>query len=133
MSSGYATGWQEDLVDYLVSAGTQGRNTSEILRRFQNRVASDQITSELESYQVEGRVQKFTYPPKGGKGRPTTVWRATTKMVELDNVTTTGMVVHNVQDTQDKKVAKNQSTKVVKKTNGKAVGSSKGGKPIKHS
>lgn len=84
MSSGYTTGWQEDLVDYLVSAGTQGRNTSEILRRFQNRVASDQITGELESYQVEGRVQKFTYPPKGGKGRPTTVWRATTKMVEID-------------------------------------------------
>lgn len=85
MSSGYTTGWQEDLVDYLISGGTQGRNTSEILRRFQNRVASDQITGELESYQVEGRVQKFTYPPKGGKGRPTTVWRATTKMVELDN------------------------------------------------
>lgn len=50
MSSGYTTGWQEDLIDYLISSGTTGRNMSEILRRFQNRVASDQITSELESY-----------------------------------------------------------------------------------
>jgi hypothetical protein len=120
MSSGYTTGWQEDLIDYLISAGTVGRNTSEILRRFQNRVASDQITGELESYQVEGRVQKFTYPPKGGKGRPTTVWRATTKMVELDDV-------------QTKKTKKVKSSKVNKKTNGKAMGSSRSGKRIRHS
>lgn len=119
MSSGYTTGWQEDLVDYLISAGTQGRNTSEILRRFQNRVASDQITSELESYQVEGRVQKFTYPPKGGKGRPTTVWRATTKMVELDNA-----------NTQDKKV---KSPKISKETNGKTMESPRRSKRIGHS
>lgn len=124
MSSGYTTGWQEDLIDYLVSSGTQGRNTSEILRRFQNRVASDQITSELESYQVEGRVQKFTYPPKGGKGRPTTVWRATTKMLELNNV----------DKTTDKKTsAKTKSAKVNKKTNGKTVGSSRSGKSVKYS
>lgn len=120
MSSGYTTGWQEDLVDYLVSAGTQGRNMSEILRRFQNRVASDQITSELESYQVEGRVQKFTYPPKGGKGRPTTVWRATTKMVELD-------------ETQSKTTTKVKSVKDNKKTNGKTVVPSRSGKLIRHS
>lgn len=123
MSSGYTTGWQEDLVDYLVSAGTQGRNMSEILRRFQNRVASDQITSELESYQVEGRVQKFTYPPKGGKGRPTTVWRATTKMVEVDSET-------NSQSRRNKSI---ENTKVIKKTNGKTVGSARSSKPFKGS
>lgn len=133
MSSGYATGWQEDLVDYLVSSGTQGRNMSEILRRFQNRVASDQITGELESYQVEGRVQKFTYPPKGGKGRPTTVWRATTKMVEID-AATTGVVVHNVQtNSQSRRNKSIEGTKVVKKTNGKTVGSTRSGKSIKGS
>lgn len=121
MSSGYTTGWQEDLVDYLVSAGTQGRNMSEILRRFQNRVASDQITSELESYQVEGRVQKFTYPPKGGKGRPTTVWRATTKMVELDGT----------QQKDTEKTTRNKSTSIIKKTNGKTVGSARSSKPSK--
>lgn len=130
MSSGYTTGWQEDLVDYLVSAGTQGRNMSEILRRFQNRVASDQITSELESYQVEGRVQKFTYPPKGGKGRPTTVWRATTKMVELD-AATTGVVVRNEKVNQNKKATKYQSAEVIKKTNGKTMGSARSSKPSK--
>lgn len=123
MSSGYTTGWQEDLVDYLVSAGTQGRNMSEILRRFQNRVASDQITSELESYQVEGRVQKFTYPPKGGKGRPTTVWRATTKMVELDNASIV----------QAKEAPKAKGAKINKKTNGKTVVTSRSGKSIRNS
>lgn len=120
MSSGYTTGWQEDLVDYLVSSGTQGRNTSEILRRFQNRVASDQITSELESYQVEGRVQKFTYPPKGGKGRPTTVWRATTRMVEIDETNSQGRSNKSTKD-----------TKIIKKTNGKAMGPTRSSKSIK--
>lgn len=123
MSSGYATGWQEDLIDYLISSGTVGRNTSEILRRFQNRVASDQLTSELESYQVEGRVQKFTYPPKGGKGRPTTVWRATTKMVELDNASIV----------QAKETAKAKSAKINKKTNGKTVVPSRSGKSFRSS
>lgn len=123
MSSGYTTGWQEDLIDYLISSGTVGRNTSEILRRFQNRVASDQLTSELESYQVEGRVQKFTYPPKGGKGRPTTVWRATTKMVELDNASIV----------QAKETTKAKSAKINKKTNGKTVVPSRSGKSIRSS
>lgn len=131
MSSGYTTGWQEDLIDYLISAGTTGRNTSEILRRFQNRVATDQLTSELESYQVEGRVQKFTYPPKGGRGRPTTVWRATTKMVELDGPATGGVVVRDVQNKQNKKATKVSNSKVNKKTNGKTVGPSRSSKSIK--
>lgn len=76
--------WQIDILDWLINAGTVGRDQSELLRRFQGRASSEMITSFLESYHLEQRLQKFVYPPKGGKGRRKTVWRATTKMVETD-------------------------------------------------
>lgn len=119
MSSGLGTGWQEDLIDYMINGGTAGRNQSDILRRFQNRATTDMITSELESYQIEKRMQKFMYPPKGGKGRPTTMWRATTKMLELGELD-----VSMVEDKRNiNKVGGNKKSpgrSVAKSANGKS-------------
>lgn len=81
--------WQEDLLEFLVGGGTVGRNQSDLLRRFQNRATADMILNELEFRHVEKKIQKFSIPPAGKIGRPTTVWRATTSLVEEPNVETT--------------------------------------------
>lgn len=72
--------WRDDLVHYLVTAGTVGRKKSEILSHFKNRVKAVQVNAELEALHVEDKVQKFTIP---GGGRGLTIWRATTKMLEV--------------------------------------------------
>lgn len=71
--------WRDDLVHFLITAGTTGRAQSEIIARFQSRTKTGPITEHLESLRVEDKVQKFKLPTKG---RGTVTWRATTKMLE---------------------------------------------------
>lgn len=99
--------WQEDLLEFLIGGGTLGRNQSDLLRRFQNRATAEMILNELEFRQIEKKIQKFSIPPPGKIGRPATVWRATTALVEEHN--------EGKEDSQTiskNKVKKSEKTKV---------------------
>lgn len=90
------TDWEADVIDYLINAGTVGRDQSDLLRRFQGRARADMITDLLDAHQLEDRVQKFVLLPNGGKGRRKTIWRATTKMVQTNGNSTTKPYVDDV-------------------------------------
>lgn len=68
--------WQEQLVDILIAAGTEGLGQREIVKKLENLCLAEDILPELEYLLncTPPKVQKFTVPTKG---RPKTVWRAT--------------------------------------------------------
>lgn len=74
--------WREDLIHYLVTAGTVGRTQMALTTRMRKHVTAEQIIAEMESLHEEGKVQKFSVPTPSGKGPSATVWRATTKILE---------------------------------------------------
>jgi len=77
------TDWPGALAHYLVKAGLQGKTQADIVMRFRSWASAAELENELEAWQVEGKVQKFKLNRiKGRTGRPTVLWRATTKMVE---------------------------------------------------
>lgn len=77
-----STDWREDLVHYLVTAGTVGRRQSEVTAKFQGRVLAATVEAELQALEAEEKVQHFVVPAAGRGARMAVLWRATTKMVE---------------------------------------------------
>lgn len=70
--------WREKLRDFLISGGTDGRLQSEILVYLANVAVTDEVVTHLEAWRVEGKVDRYTIP---SKGRPSTKWRATTRLL----------------------------------------------------
>lgn len=76
--------WREELIRYLIAGGTTGQKQSEIQRRLAAHARSVEIDIELEGLLASEKVQKFSVPASG-RGKPATVWRATTKILENDD------------------------------------------------
>lgn len=75
--------WREELVHYLISAGLAGRAQQEITKKFKAVADAASLENELEALQNVGKVQKFKVERENTRhGRPTTIWRATTKILE---------------------------------------------------
>ena len=73
--------FREVLAEILVRAGANGLKQSEITHRMQRQADSDTLTDQLHTWWKEGKVQRFSIPPKRKGGRPTKVWRATKIMI----------------------------------------------------
>lgn len=73
--------WRYELQRFLIAGGTNGHMQTIILQRLQNWIGSDEIKAELEALLLDQKVQKFC-PSNNGRGRPKTIWRATTKLLE---------------------------------------------------
>lgn len=69
--------WQEELKFMLIEAGTEGINQTKLTVRFDKWKTADEIRNELEVLAAQHKVQKFIIK---GRGRPKTVWRATTEI-----------------------------------------------------
>jgi len=68
----------------MVAGGLLGRKWSEILAEFDGFAKATTIETELEFLAADDCVQKFIVPPMGRRGgRSYTVWRATTKIMEV--------------------------------------------------
>jgi len=74
--------WQHELTAFLITGGVSGRTQSEISKRFINHARAPQILNELEALMAEDKVQRFDMPTHGKRGRPYTVWRATTNILK---------------------------------------------------
>jgi len=74
-----ADDWQEKIIQILIEAGTDGIPQSKITFYFSPRYTADEIVNELEVLEAQHKVQKFRV---GGRGRPKTVWRATTEIMK---------------------------------------------------
>lgn len=79
-----ATGsdWREKLRNFLLQAGTDGRKQKDIVFYLQEVVTAAEITQHMTAWKAEGKVDRYTVPTGG---RPATIWRATTKMLEEVN------------------------------------------------
>lgn len=76
--------WRDELVNYLIAAGTTGRNQNEIGVRFKQARAAE-IEHELEGLMAQDKAQLFLVPPQNGRnGRRAKVWRATTKILKME-------------------------------------------------
>lgn len=73
--------FREVLAEELVRAGSNGLKQSEITHKMQRFADSEMLTETLDVWWHEGKVQRFTIPPKRKGGRPTRVWRATSIML----------------------------------------------------
>lgn len=63
----------------LINGGTDGVKQSKITKRFDQWVECDMIVNELEALAAQNKAQKFIIR---GRGRPATVWRATTLILK---------------------------------------------------
>lgn len=75
--------WQYRMHQFLIGGGVNGRPQTEIVKHLINHVKAAEINAELAALLSMDKVQKFELPCMG-KGRPTTVWRATVKLLESD-------------------------------------------------
>lgn len=73
--------WQEGLQRALIEAGTNGLAQREIIKKLENVALAEEIIPELEYLLAcdPPKVQKFIVKTKG---RPKTVWRATTHILK---------------------------------------------------
>jgi hypothetical protein len=71
--------WQDTLLEVLIAGGTEGVQQHTITKRMndQHRINADTTLNALEVMASKHKVQKFIVP---GRGRPKTVWRATTEI-----------------------------------------------------
>lgn len=75
--------WREELIHFLISAGLAGRPQQEVTKRFRLVADAATLENELEALQNAGKVQKFKVERENSRqGRPFTIWRATTKILE---------------------------------------------------
>jgi hypothetical protein len=78
------TDWQSGLVEFLIDGGVIGRKQAQIVSRFDGYATAKRLEQELEFLAADDRVQKFNIPAVGRRGgRRFTVWRATTKILEV--------------------------------------------------
>lgn len=71
--------WQEDLIYLLIAAGTDGLAQSKITFKFSLKIDADTVLNELQVLEKQNKVQSFKL---GGRGRPKTIWRATTEIMK---------------------------------------------------
>lgn len=71
--------WQEELKRLLIDAGTDGIKQSKLVKRFDHWKEADDVLAELEVLAIQHKVQKFV---THGRGRPATIWRATTLILK---------------------------------------------------
>jgi hypothetical protein len=73
--------WQDTLIEVLLAGGVEGVGQHYITKRMndQHRISADETLNELEAMANKQQVQKFIVP---GRGRPKTVWRATTELLK---------------------------------------------------
>lgn len=71
--------WQEELARMLIDGGTDGVKQSVLTKRFDHWIEADDVVAELVALAAQNRVQKFII---GGRGRPKTIWRATTLILK---------------------------------------------------
>jgi hypothetical protein len=72
--------YKEEIEMMLVEGGTDGVKQSVFTASLMNYCTSDEITEYLELLLVQDKVQKFNVTQK--RGRPATIWRATTLIME---------------------------------------------------
>lgn len=65
----------------LIEAGTDGIKHYKLVRHFHDNrlIDADEVLNELEVLLAQNKVQKFT---TNGRGRPATIWRATTLILK---------------------------------------------------
>lgn len=71
--------WQDELIRMLIDAGTDGIKQSKIAKRFDHWIEADDVWAKLEVMAEQHKVQKFK---TSGRGRPATIWRATTLILK---------------------------------------------------
>jgi hypothetical protein len=72
--------WREELQRFLIAGGILGKKQSQIVTRLNRWTTAKEIVEELEALWHEKKVEKFEVPQQGS-GRPSTIWRATTKLL----------------------------------------------------
>lgn len=71
--------WQEEVARMLIEGSTDGVKQSIITKRFDHWVDVDDVVNELEALAAQNKAQKFIIR---GRGRPATIWRATTEILK---------------------------------------------------
>ena len=71
------------LKEFLIDAGVSGRTQQEIIIEFKNHLRSADLVKVLNQWHKLNAVQKFRV--EAGPYRPITVWRATTKLLEIED------------------------------------------------
>ncbi len=74
--------WEDQVHLFLVNGGLEGRTQTSLIRRFKCAIETETLKNYMETLWHEGKVDKFTVPHSSGRGKPSLVWRATTKMLE---------------------------------------------------
>lgn len=78
------TDWRSGLVEFMIEGGVVGHKQAAIVTRFDNFATAKQLEQELTFLAADDRIQKFNIPATGRRGgRGYTVWRATTKIMEI--------------------------------------------------
>lgn len=75
-----AVDWREEIEMMLIEAGTDGVKQIAFTTHLSNYCDADQIVAHLEGLLAQNKVQKFL--PITKRGRPPTIWRATTLIME---------------------------------------------------
>ena len=73
--------WYAKLRQLLIEAGVDGMKQSKITHHFVHQASAEELVEILNFWQEMGAVQKFRIDGKAH--RPITVWRATTKLLEV--------------------------------------------------
>lgn len=76
--------WDEQVVLYLIKGGTNGRSWRELSKHYGEQVSIADLRNFVETLRAEGKVDRFQVPVASGSGKPKTVYRATTKLIESD-------------------------------------------------
>ena len=71
--------WREWLSQRLIEGGTNGVKQRDLIYPLRDHAEASEITEHLEVLKELGKVQKFKVKTKG---RPATIWRATTLILE---------------------------------------------------
>lgn len=74
--------WQDAVDLFLINGGLSGKSQTELILRFKSSVDTEQLKAYIDALWIEGKIERFQVMHKSGQGKPRTVWRATTKMME---------------------------------------------------
>ncbi len=77
--------WREKVERSLLAAGVVGKKQHELCFAARHQASSEEVVNHRNALLVDDRVQKFIVPQEKG-GPKATIWRATTKLMEDDDV-----------------------------------------------
>lgn len=75
--------YREELRVALLNAGIDGVSKTNLTIALRNIADAEMIEEELEALHKKGVIQKFVIQSKRKGGPPKTIWRATTKLLEV--------------------------------------------------